>query len=144
MSKADIAVANFDKYNCAQSVAAAYAEDYGLDKNQALQTAVGFGGGMGRIQDVCGAITGAIIVLGLASSFKEGDGRPKINEVYAKVHGFINEFAAQKGTIKCRDLLEGCDLGNEEGQKVFKERNLKETCRVCVRLCCDMLDKYLS
>ena len=144
MSKADTAIKNFDLYNCAQSVAAAYAEDYRLDKNQALQTAVGFGGGMGRTQDVCGAISGAVIVFGLASNFMEGDGRPKINEVYAKVHSFINEFTAQKGTIRCRDLLEGCDLGSEEGQKLFKERNLKETCRACVRLCCDMLDKYLS
>ena len=144
MSKADNAIKNFDNYNCAQSVAAAYAEDYGLDKNQALQVAVGFGGGMGRTQDVCGAITGAIIVLGLASEFKEEDGRPKINEAYAKVHSFINEFSAQKGSIKCRDLLEGCDLSSEEGQKIFKERSLKENCRACVRLCCDMLDKYLG
>ena len=144
MSKADIAIKNFDAYNCAQSVVTAYAGDYGLTKNQALQTAVGFGGGMGRTQDVCGAISGAVIILGLASNYKEEDGRPKIYEVYAKVHSFLNEFAAQKGTIKCRDLLEGCDLTSEEGQKVFKERNLKENCRGYVRLCCDMLDKYLS
>ena len=144
MSKADIAIKNFDSYNCAQSVVTAYAGDYGLYKNQALQAAVGFGGGMGRVQDVCGAVTGAVIVLGLASDFKEEDGRPKINEVYAKVHSFINEFSAHKGTIKCRDLLEGCDLTSEEGQKDFRERNLKDTCRSCVRLCCDMLDKYLS
>ena len=145
MSKAESAINFFQNgYNCAQSVLAAYAADYDLEKEKALQAAVGFGAGMGRHQDVCGAISGAIIVLGLASSFKEEDGRPKINEVYAKVHSFLGEFAAQKGTIKCRDLLEGCDLNSEEGQKIFKERSLKENCRACVRLCCDMLDKYLG
>jgi C_GCAxxG_C_C family probable redox protein len=143
MSKAETALKNFDAYNCAQSVLSAYAEDYGLDKNQALQASVGFGGGMGRVQEVCGAISAAVITLGLASGFKEGDGRDKINGVYARVHSFIDEFAAQHGSIKCRDLL-GCDLTSETGQQYFKDNNLKENCRGYVRLCCDMLDKYLA
>ena len=143
MSKAETAIKLFESYNCAQSVLAAYAEDFNTNKNQALSFAVGFGGGMGRTQDVCGAVTGAIMALGLSSEFKEGDGRDKINTVYAKVQRFLNEFAEAKGTIKCRDLL-GCDLKTEEGQKYFKEHNLKESCRGYVRLCCEMLDKYLA
>jgi C_GCAxxG_C_C family probable redox protein len=143
MSKADTAIKNFDIYNCAQSVLSAYAEDYGLDKNLALKTSVGFGGGFGRVQEVCGAISGAVIALGLASGFREEDRRDKINEVYAKVRSLIDEFAARQGTIKCRELL-GCDLTSEEGQKQFKELNLKENCRSYVRLCCELLDKYLS
>ena len=143
MSKAESAINFFQNgCNCAQSVLAAYAADYDLEKDRALQVAVGFGGGMGRVQDVCGAISGAIIVLGLSSEFKDGDGRPKINEVYAKVHRLIDEFAKEKGTIKCRDLL-GCDLTSEEGQKYFKEHNLRENCWEYVRLCCELLDKVL-
>ena len=144
MSKADDAVNYFQPYNCAQSVLAAYAADYDLEKDKALSVAVGFGGGMGRVQEVCGAISGAIIVLGLASGFKEADGREKINAVYAKVHRLMDEFSAKEGTVKCRDLLGGCDLATEEGQKIFKEQNLKEKCRHCVRLCCELLDKYLA
>ena len=143
MSKAEKAIVNFERYNCAQSVLHAYCEEYGLEKNQALQTAAGFGGGMGRTQEVCGAISGAIMVLGLSSDFREEDGRPKINEVYAKVHQFINEFSAKYGTIKCWDLLGGCDLLSEEGQKFFRENNLKEKCREYVRFCCHLLDKHL-
>ena len=143
MSKAETSVDFFKGYNCAQSTLAAYAADYDLEKDKALQVAVGFGGGMGRTQDVCGAVTGAIMVLGLASGFKEGDGRPKINEVYEKVHRFIDEFTKEKGTVKCRELL-NCDLLSEEGQKFFREHNLKENCRAYVRLCCEMLDKYLA
>ena len=143
MNKAETAIENFNSYNCAQSVLLAYAENYGLEKDRALQTAVGFGGGMGRVQDVCGAISGAIITLGLASEFREEDGRPKINEVYEKVHRFINEFSARFGTTKCLNLLDGCDLTSEEGQKIFKENNMKEKCRDYIRFCCDLLDKYL-
>ena len=143
MSKAEAAIDFFQNgNNCAQSVLAAYAADYDLSKDKALQAAVGFGAGMGRLQDVCGAISGAIIVLGLSSEFKEGDGRSKINEVYAKVHRLIDEFTKEKGTIKCRDLL-SCNLASEEGQKYFKEHNLREGCWEYVRFCCEFLDKVL-
>jgi len=143
MSKAENAVKFFDSYNCAQSTLAAYADDFNLKKETALQMAVGFGGGIGRLQDICGAVSAAVMVLGLASHFKEEDGRPKINEVYATVRSFIDEFTQKKGTIKCRDLLK-CDLSSEEGQKYFKDNNLKEDCRGYVRLCCELLDKYLA
>jgi len=143
MSKAEDAIKNFTGYNCAQSVLAAYAGDFGLSKNQALSVAVGFGGGMGRTQEVCGALSGAIAVLGLASDFREEEGREKINQVYAKVQRLIVDFSAKEGTILCRDLLH-CNLLSEEGQKIFKEKNLKEKCQGYVRLCCTLLDGYLA
>jgi len=143
MSKADAALKFHENYNCAQSVLAAYAADYGLELDKALSIAVGFGAGMGRVQETCGAVTGAIMVLGLSSHFKEEDARPKINAVYAKVHRFIDEFAKEKGTARCRDLL-NCDLSTEEGQKFFKEHKLRENCLGYVRFCCEMLDKYLA
>jgi len=143
MSKADIALKCFETGNCAQAVTTAYAADLGLDMNKALQVSVGFGGGMGRLQETCGAVSGAIIVLGLSSGFKEGDGRDRINEVYAKVRQLIANFTKEKGTVKCRDLL-GCDLLSEEGQKYFKEHNLRENCQGYIRLCCELLDKYLA
>ena len=144
MGKADDAKKLYESYNCAQSVAAAYAGDYGLDTDRALQVAVGFGGGMGRVQDVCGAISGAIVILGLSSGFKKGDGRDKINSVYSKVHRLIDEFTAREGTIKCRELL-GCDLTSEEGHKYFVDHKLREKkCGEYIRLCCELLDKYLA
>jgi C_GCAxxG_C_C family probable redox protein len=140
MSKTEAALDFFDSYNCAQSVLCAYAADCGLEKNKALQAAVGFGGGMGKIQETCGAVTGAIMVLGLSSGFREGDGRDKINESYAKVRRLVNDFSAREGTVRCRDLL-GCDLSTEEGQKVYKEKKLRDKCRNYIRLACELLDK---
>ena len=83
------------------------------------------------------------MVLGLSSHFKKGEGRDKINMVYAKVHRLIDDFTAEKGTVQCRGLL-NCDLSSEEGQKYFKENNLKDKCREYVRLCCNLLDTYLA
>ena len=144
MSKTEAALELFTGgYNCAQAVLCAYAADCGLEKNKALQAAVGFGGGMGRLQETCGAVTGAIMVLGLSSGFKEGDGRDKINENYAKVRRLVSDFNAKTGTARCRDLL-GCDLSTEEGQKLFKEGNLRDKCKDYIRLCCELLDKYLA
>ena len=141
MSKAETAVQIFDQgNNCAQAVFLAYAEDFGMDKNLALSATVGFGGGMGRTQDVCGAVSGAIMVLGLGSGFKEGDGRDKINLAYDKVGCFIEEFKKQKGTIKCLDLLDGCNLSTEEGKIFFKDNNLRERCRGFIRLACELLE----
>ena len=141
MSKAEIAEKNFESYNCAQSVLSAYAADYDLDKEKALQIAAGFGAGMGRLQEVCGAISGSIMILGLDSHFKESDSRDKNNTVYTKVRSFVKDFTEIKGTITCRELL-GCDLSTEEGQAFFKEHNLRSNCREYIRICCELLDKY--
>ena len=144
MSKAEIAEKIFANHNnCAQAVAGAYAEDCKLPKDTALSAAVGFGGGMGRLQETCGAVCGAIMVLGLSSEFKDGEGREKISDVYAKVRSFVKDFEKEKGTVNCRKLL-GCDLLTEEGQKYFKDHNLRENCYGYVRLACDLLDKYLA
>ena len=143
MSKAEAADKLHENYNCAQSVMTAFAEDFGLNKNQALSVSVGFGGGMGRTQETCGAVTGAIMILGLASDFKEGDKRDKINAVYAKVRAFLDDFAREHGTVKCRDLI-GCNLLTEEGQKYFKENNLREKCLGYVGFCSKLLEKYLK
>ena len=140
MSKTEAAVEFFDSYNCAQSVLCAYAADCGLEKDKALQVAVGFGGGMGKLQETCGAVTGAIMVLGLSSGFREGDGRDRINESYAKVRRLITDFSAREGTVRCRDLL-NCDISTQEGQKFYKDNNLRERCRNYIRLSCELLDK---
>jgi len=144
MSKADKAEELFKTYNCAQSAAAAFAEDFGLDKEKALQAAVGFGGGFGREQEVCGAISGAIIALGLASGFKENSGRDKINEVYAKVRKFMGEFKEKNGSVHCLDLLDGCVLNTDEGHKYFVEHNLRSRCSGYVRSACDLLEKFIK
>jgi C_GCAxxG_C_C family probable redox protein len=142
MSKTETAGQFFDSgCNCAQAVLSAYAGGFGVEPNQALQVAVGFGAGMGRRQDVCGVVSAAIMVLGLRSGIKAGDGRDKINAAYSQVCRFIDDFEKRLGTIKCRELLAGCDLSTGEGQRFFKEHNLRAGCRGFVQLACELLEK---
>ena len=141
MSNGEKAVTNFQNgCNCAQAVVTAYAEETGLDKKHALAIATGFGGGIGRTQDVCGAVSGAIMILGLKYGSREGEGREKINATYSLTREFIGEFSKLKGTIKCKELLDGCNLSTEEGQAFFREHNLREKCWEYVRHACEVLD----
>ena len=86
--------------NCAQSVYCAFAEEFGMDAETAAKVSSGLGGGVGRLREVCGAVTGATLVLGM----KYG---PDKTAVYAKVQEFAAIFKKELGSIVCRELLEG-------------------------------------
>ncbi len=114
----DLAVARFGKgHSCAQAVFTAFAEQMGMDYQTAMKLSSGFGGGMG-LGSVCGAVTGAIMALGL----KYGGVDPKAKERTAKVvREFTDRFQAQHRSLNCRDLL-GVDLGKPDGLKTAKEK----------------------
>lgn len=86
--------------NCAQSVYCAFAEELGMDAETAAKVSAGLGGGVGRLREVCGAVTGATLVLGM----KYG---PDKTAVYEKVQEFAAIFKQEMGSIICRDLLAG-------------------------------------
>lgn len=121
MSNIEDAVQLFeDGFLCSQAVFAAFCEDLGLSKEHALRIAACFGSGM-RKGEVCGACTGALMVLGL----KYGNDKSKSDEMCDR---FLDEFKARNGSYICRELL-GCDIGTEEGVKYAKDNNLfKEFC----------------
>lgn len=145
MSRAEIAGGKFrEGFNCAQSVLYSYAQELKIEKDMALRIATGFGGGMGRKQEVCGAVSGGIMVLGLIYGRGENDDRKKQDETYAKVRELIDAFKKEYGTICCRELLPGCVLLTEEGQKQFKENNLKEKCCGYVEQVVKILEKMAS
>jgi C_GCAxxG_C_C family probable redox protein len=98
--------------NCAQSVFAALSPELGMDRETALAVALGFGGGMGRLQRTCGAVTGAIMLLGLR--YGAGGGGEAKKRCYERVRELVAEFEARQGSSDCRTLL-GFDLGSPEG-----------------------------
>jgi len=129
-TRSDIATEKFlSGYNCAQSVLWSFAEDLRLDPETALKIACGFGAGMARRQEVCGAVTGGIMVLGLRHGRGERQDRTATEETYARTQELMRRFEAKHGTCNCRQLLDGCDLTTEEGRKAFKERDLHN--RIC-------------
>lgn len=110
-------------FNCAQAVFSACAPLLGLDEESALKVAGGFGGGMARLQEVCGAVTGAFMLVGL----KHGKTRPQDDEAkdrtYALVAELAERFSARHGALRCRDLL-GIDLNSEEGKAAFRDQEM--------------------
>lgn len=144
-SKAKIALSKFSEgYNCAQSVTYAFADETGVDKDTLLAVSTGFGAGLGRKQEVCGVVTGAIMVLGAKYGRKENEPKEKTEAMYVEVRKFVDEFIREKGTVRCSELLHGCVLATETGQKLFKEKNLIEICNGCVSLACNILEKHLD
>ncbi len=116
-------------YNCAQAVGCACAPDGGVPPELVAKLATGFGAGMGRTQETCGAVSGAILALGLRGGRALGDDKARTEETYAKVQALLRAFAALHGSCNCRELLGGCDLRTEEGQREFRERgHLRSRC----------------
>ena len=145
-SKAEIALCKFSEgYNCAQSVAYAFANEVNIDKDILLTISTGLGAGMGRKQEVCGAVSGAIVILGAKYGRKENETKDKQEITYSKVQKLIDDFIKERDTIRCSELLQGCNLLTDEGQKIFKEKNmLREICFKCVELTCDILQKEFT
>jgi len=133
MSKADRAAALFEKYNCAQAVLAACCGGEELSEHMCLKLAGSFGGGMGRMGETCGALTGAFLVLGV----RDGEAMATDPErargpYYEKVRSLAAAFRARTGGLSCRELT-GCDLRTPEGQQEFKTRELHQAlCRKLV------------
>jgi C_GCAxxG_C_C family probable redox protein len=129
VERSEVAVEKFKSgYCCSQSVLYSFADRVGLEPDLALKLADGFGAGMGRKQKVCGAISGAVLVLGLLYGRGEGEPEEKHEQTYAKVQELIERFEAQHGTVICHELLNGCDLLTPEGQAKFKGEQMIEDC----------------
>ena len=92
-------------YNCAQAVAIAFAEEVKLDKDFIAKSISGFGGGCGRMREVCGAVSGMVFILSaLEGSVDPTDNNAKM-EIYQKVQTLMKEFKEKNGTYICRELL---------------------------------------
>lgn len=118
--------------NCSQAVLSAYSDKLNFDNNLALSVACGFGGGMGRLQLTCGAVTGSYMVLGVYNCNKFADNIERKEKTYSMVQKFSEKFKKINGTTDCISLL-NCDLKTEEGHRYAKDNNLFETvCEKCI------------
>lgn len=140
-TKSEVAVEKFlSGYNCAQAVMYAYGPDLGLDGETALKVATGLGAGMARRGEVCGAITGGILALGLKYGRGDQQDRSATEQTYQKTLELMAQFERQHGSCSCGVLLEGCNLRTPEGQRFFKEHDLlHKTCVKCVQTVAEAL-----
>ena len=131
-------------YNCAQSVFLAYAQDYGFDKNTALKLSSSFGGGMGRLREVCGAVSSMLMIAGLESGYTENNNDEIKAEHYKLVQNLAHEFKAQNGSIICRELLGLDGEDNPIPSKRTAQYYHDRPCEEFVARACKILDKYLE
>ena len=144
-SKAEIAIESFRSgLNCSQSVVASFAEEMSFDRNFALSMSCGFGGGMGRLQETCGAATGAFMVMGIHYCRKYSDNKDRKEATYAAIQKFSKEFTVLHGTMNCMELI-NVDLKTEDGHRILKESNLTETvCEKCINDAIKITEEILN
>lgn len=154
-SKRKKAIALFrEGYNCSQSVFAAYAEDYGMDKELALRLSASFGGGMGRMREVCGAFSGMLMVAGLETGAVEGKDVAGKKANYDMVQKLAAIYREKNGSIYCKELLglvkkEGAAdkkeqmFDNTMPEKRTEEYYKKRPCLELIGMACDTIDEYL-
>lgn len=127
--------------NCSQAILTAFGQSYGLDAEMAANLGRPLGGGMGHMARTCGAVTGAVLVLGLAKDNQdEGEAR-KVS--HSCVQDLFRRFEALHGTTECKELL-GVDMSTEEGlKKVQEEKLVRKVCPRFVRDTAGILDELL-
>lgn len=130
-------------FNCAQALLAAFAEDLGMDVPTALKVASGFGGGIGRTGEVCGALTGAVMVLGLKYGSGQAMDKTAKYELYRKVQKLTEDFKLQTGSLYCRDLL-GFDFLTPQGQMMAAQPGAFERCDGFVAAAAELAEQMLQ
>ena len=117
-------------FNCAQSVLASFAGELGLTEDELLRVASAFGGGIGRQQLTCGAVTGAAMALGLTFGKGKNDSDDKKQQTYDKTVELFEEFTRLNGSTSCRKLLHDLDMRDEKQYAEIEAQNLFHThCR---------------
>jgi C_GCAxxG_C_C family probable redox protein len=130
-------------FNCAQAVFSTYAPSVGIEEESALRISTGFGAGMGRLQEVCGAVTGAFLLIGAKHGMIDAaDTTPK-DTAYALEQELARQFTQLHGSILCRDLLK-CDLRTAEGKSEYEAKDLfNVVCVPCVRDACRIVEETI-
>lgn len=133
----------YNGMNCAQAVLTAYADHLKFDPGFALSVSSGFGGGMGKMQKTCGVVTGSFMVLGIYNSQKHGDNIKARTATNKMIQGFSVDFKALHGSLDCKVLL-NCDFTTDEGEKQFKDKDLKKNvCSKCILDSISLLEKMM-
>ena len=127
--------------NCAQAVLSAFAAQFGISEETALRLASPFGGGIARRGQVCGALTGALMALGLHSGNSTPQGK---EETYLISEEFVRAFQKRHGAILCRELI-GYDVSTAEGLQAARAKKIfADICPAVVAGTTEMVEKFLE
>lgn len=145
MNKEEKALEYFrNKFNCSQAVLTVFGTESGLQENDCLKIACAFGGGMGRQQHICGAVTGALMVLGLKYGKALSDPEEKKEFTNAKTQELFTEFRKLNGSVICSDLLDGLDMNDpEDHKKIIDQKLFDIRCEKYVRDAVTIVEKMI-
>lgn len=132
-------------YNCAQAVAGAFADVLGMDTDTVAKLASGFGGGMGRMREVCGTFSGIVMVMSMLYGYSDPKDNAMKTEIYGRIQEIGEQFKKDNGSIICRELLglskpEGSPVPEQRTAEYYKKRPCPELCRYAA----DLLESYIK
>lgn len=132
-------------YNCSQAVFLAFCDEYGMEKDMALRISSSFGGGMGKLREVCGAVTGMFMVCGLLYGYTNSTDYASKTEHYARIQELAKRFKEENQSIICRELL---GLGVEKESPVPELRTAeyykKRPCVELVGMAAKIMEEYIK
>jgi len=145
MNRVERAVSCFKEgFSCSQAILSTYGEQFGLNREMALKVSGAFGGGMGRMGETCGAVTGAFMVIGLKYGKTKVEDEQTKERAYNLVKEFVDKFRSRNGSIVCRELL-GCDISTPDGMKIVREKKLITTlCPKFVQDAAEIIEQILE
>ena len=144
MTKAEIAKNYFEEgYNCCQAVVLAFSEELGIEKEAALKISSTFGGGFGRLREICVAVSGMGIVAGALFGYTSPDGKDEKAEHYKLIQSLSEKFRERNGSIICKDLTgieRGSHIPTERTEQFYKKR----PCSALVYDAAEILETYIK
>ncbi len=145
MNRVERAVSCFKEgFSCSQAMLSSYGEQFGLNREIALKVSGAFGGGMARMGETCGAVTGAFMAIGLKYGNARVEDKQAKERAYSLVREFVDRFKSRNGSIVCRELL-GYDISTPEGMKLIKEKKLTTTlCPKFVQDAAEIIEQILE
>ena len=131
-------------YNCSQAIVLAFSEEMGIDINALLKLSSSFGGGMGRLREVCGAVSGMYIVLGFFRGYDSPEDFEGKKRLYSEIQELAVQFKDKYGSIVCRDLLKGiAHTDGAEPEKRTADYYKKRPCAEQIEYAAYILNEFL-
>lgn len=145
-SKPTIALTTFaNSYNCSQSVFSVFAPDFGISKDLSLRLAGPLGAGIARRQEMCGAVTGALLALGLKYGKGENGTDEDKKRAYAVAQDFMKDFETEFGSVVCLHLLDNNRMDTEEGAATIEKEDMFNThCTKYVKYAVEKTEELLN
>lgn len=131
-------------YNCAQAVFGAFSEDLGIDFKTAVMLSSGFGGGVARLREICGAVSGMTLAMSLKYGYSDSSATTEKKELYTKIRETIEKFKNENGSYLCKELLGLTSVSSPEPTIRTPEFYKKRPCSELVQIAADITDEFFK